>query len=196
MPPPVNRSSLDTLTPKSVGPSTGDTQTHPSTGPSTGACPLVILPVNRSSPYPAATPKSTVPSTGLYLAPICTPVNRRHARVHRHPPPTSPSPSSSSTDPAVYATSRQNTQVPSPVNRSSSATPTKSPRSSPPRRPSRRPPRHHGARNAPPIGGKKRPDHGRDDSQWIVTTRLLYHVQDPVVQLGRLQRALPRPFIH
>lgn len=73
--PPVNRSSLDTLTPVSVGPSTGVTQTHLSTGPSTGACPLVIPPVNRSSlptiptspvsrqPVPTSHP-SALPSTG------------------------------------------------------------------------------------------------------------------------------------
>ena len=32
----------------------------------------------------------------------------------------------------------------------------------------------------------------RADAQWIVATRLLYHVHDPAGRFGRLQRILPR----
>jgi hypothetical protein len=54
------------------------------------------------------------------------------------------------------------------------------------------------ARDAPPEGvaGGERCSHksrpGRADAQWLVTTRLLDHVHDPLAQLGRLQRIRPR----
>lgn len=117
--PPVNRSSLDTLTPVSVGPSTGVTQTHG-----------VYLQARQPAPAPSLYPLSTgppfppylqapcdIPSTGPYLAPICTPVNRR-------PLPTSPPHQVPRPRQPAHTTSRPKPRVPSPVNRSSFATPT------------------------------------------------------------------------